>query len=428
MDGTKPDETAHVGKRAELQRCNRRQARPKARNPRPAHGIVGKSPAILDLLRQARWYAVTPAPLLIRGERGTGKELFARFVHEASGRNGEFVALNCSTLPEDLAEAELFGHTRGAFTGAGDARPGLFVAADGGTLLLDEVGDLSLQAQAKILRVLQEGTVRRLGDSREIAVDVRVVAATWRDLEQMMRDGGFREDLYDRLAWCRLDLPPLKDRGRDIILLAKHYLAHSRELAGMRKGLSRDAERILLGHPWPGNVRELQRTLFQAVVEGKGRRISTAHLRAMMESGAAPSHAEISTAKGITSDRLVSLVGELGEVGMADLEHAAGASRSHLKRLLSELVERGMILRVGRGPATRYRAMVPVSDAPPGWDSRWSVAMDIVRREGRVTRSQLAVGLTVSERTATRVLTAMVDAGVLVHDGKRGKARGYLTA
>jgi DNA-binding NtrC family response regulator len=428
MDGTKPDGTAHVGKHAELQRCNRRKKRPKDRNQRPAHGIVGNSSAIRDLLRQARKYAVTPAPLLIRGERGTGKELFARFVHDASGRDGEFVALNCSTLPEELAEAELFGHTRGAFTGAGDARPGLFVAADGGTLLLDEVGDLSLQAQAKILRVLQEGTVRRLGDSREVAVDVRVVAATWRDLEQMMRDGSFREDLYDRLAWCRIDLPPLKDRGRDIILLAKHYLAHSRELAGLRKGLSRDAERILLGHPWPGNVRELQRTLFKAVVEGRGRRISAAHLRAVMEPGSTPGDAASGVPKGIPSDRLVYLLGELGEVRMADIEHATGGSRSNIKRLLSDLVARGVILRTGRGPATRYRLSGGRLGAPAGWDSRWSVAVAIVEQEGRITRSRLAQQLAISERTATRVLTAMVAATVLAHDGNRGKARGYLMA
>jgi len=394
---------------------------------RPKHGIVGDSPAVRRQIRLARRYASTPAPVLIRGERGTGKELFARLVHDTSGRDGEYVTLNCSTLPQELAEAELFGHTRGAFTGAGEARPGVFGAADGGTLLLDEVGDLSLQAQAKILRVLQEGMVRRVGEAREVPVDVRVVAATWRDLGEMVRDGEFREDLYDRLAWCHLDLPPLRNRGRDVIQLGRHYLAHGRELRGMRRGLSRDAQRVLLEHRWPGNVRELQRTLFRAVVEGKGRRVTAASLLAVMNPAFLPAATEATAPWRLSREHLLHLLGELGEAGMAELEQAADTSRSHLKRRLSRLVERGDVVRSGRGPATRYRAAQPTKmAADPGWDARWLVARDLALAEGRITRGLLAVELGVSERTASRVLAAMVDGGVLVPDGNRGKARGYL--
>ena len=367
--------------------------------------------------------------MLIRGERGTGKELFARYIHEASGREGDFIALNCSTLPEELAEAELFGHARGAFTGAGEARSGLFVAASGGTLLLDEVGDLSPQVQAKILRVLQEGMVRPVGLEREIPVDVRVVAATWRDLEQMKCDGEFREDLYDRLAWCVLELPPLKDRGRDVLLLAKDYLDRSHDLQRMRKGLARDAEQILLSHTWPGNVREMQRVIFQSVVEGKGRRVSAVNLVNAIDSGESEGCVEVGASALLSRDDLVDVLSESGEIGMAALEHASGASRSHLKRLLVDLVEHRVVVRTGRGPATRYRALVKAhAKNGSGRDARWLVATAIVEQEGRVTRSRLAAELAVSNKTATRVLTAMVAAKVLTSDGNGGNARGYVMA
>ena len=396
---------------------------------RSARGIVGDSPAVRHAIRLARRYAVTPAPVLIQGDRGTGKELFARLIHEASGRDGEFVALNCSTLPSELTEAELFGHVRGAFTGAGDARPGVFGAADGGTLLLDEVGDLSLQAQAKLLRVLQEGVVRRVGEAHEVPVDVRVVAATWRDLDQMAREGKFREDLLDRLAWCRLDLPPLRERGRDVLQLARHYLAHGRELAHDRKGLVRDAEPVLLAHSWPGNVRELQRTLFRAAVEGKGRRVSAADLRGVMAASIPAGDGEAASEEQYQEERLLDLLSELGEASVGEIESVARASRSQVKRILSRLMERGDVLRRGRGRSTTYRAARPSgSSAGPWEDPRWIIARDLALAEGRITRGHLAEELEVSERTASRVLAAMVDGGVLVPDGNRGKARGYLLA
>ena len=296
-------------------------------------------------------------------------------------------------------------------------------------MLLDEVGDLSLQAQAKLLRVLQEGFVRRVGEAHEVPVDVRVVAATWRDLDQMTREGAFREDLLDRLAWCRLDLPPLRERGRDVLLLARHYLTHGRELAHDRKGLARDAESVLLAHSWPGNVRELQRTLFRAVVEGRGRSVSAADLHEVMAASIPAGDGEPTTDAQHQERRLLRLMGELGEVGVCEIESAAGASRSQVKRILSRLMERGDVVRRGRGRSTTYRAArTSGSPAGPGGDPRWLIARDLALAEGRITRGRLAEELEVSERTASRVLAAMVDGGVLVPDGNRGKARGYLLA
>jgi hypothetical protein len=179
--------------------------------------ILGSSPALKRALDRAARVAPTSASVLLRGESGTGKELFARYVHDHSGRHGAFVALNCAATPEALVESQLFGHKRGAFTGATDAQPGLVVAAEGGTLFLDEVGVLALPVQAKVLRVLQERTVVAVGEVRERRVDLRVVAASHRDLRQLVAEGRFREDLYHRLARFELTLPALRERGRDVV-------------------------------------------------------------------------------------------------------------------------------------------------------------------------------------------------------------------
>ena len=230
-------------------------------------GIITRSPAMEDLLGQARLVADTDAAVLITGESGTGKELLAQAIHRASPRGARpFVAVNCGAIPGELLESELFGHARGAFTGAVQAHKGLFQSADGGTLLLDEIGDMPLPLQVKLLRVLQQGEVRPVGSTQAIPVNVRVVSATHRDLEAQRAAGLFREDLYYRLNVVSLRLPSLAERREDIPLLAVHFLRGLAER--YRKAvpsLAPDAMQALVAAPWPGNVRQLLNLLEQAV-------------------------------------------------------------------------------------------------------------------------------------------------------------------
>jgi two-component system response regulator FlrC len=235
--------------------------------------FVTAEPAVLRLLELVDRVAARDIAVLITGETGAGKELVARRLHRASPRAaGPFVAVNCAAFPENLAESELFGHERGAFTGAERQRAGRFEEASGGTLFLDEVGELALPLQAKLLRVLEERRVRRIGGSEDLAVDVRVVAATNRDLEAEAERGTFRRDLYFRLAVLRVDLPPLRERPRDIPLLADHLLRRiAARLGGAQLAIGADAEAALARHTWPGNVRELRNALERAaVVRGEG--------------------------------------------------------------------------------------------------------------------------------------------------------------
>src|SRR5512141_2120080 len=230
-------------------------------------GIITRSPRMEDVLRQARLVADSDASVLIYGESGTGKELLARAIHRASPRRDQpFIAVNCGAIPEPLLESELFGHARGAFSGAVQAHKGLFQAADGGTIFLDEIGDMPLALQVKLLRVLQEGEVRPVGATQPIAVDVRVISATHRDLDAAKLSGQFREDLYYRLNVVSLRLPSLSERREDIPLLATHFL---RRLAERYKRpaptLAPDAMALLIAAPWPGNVRQLLNLLEQAV-------------------------------------------------------------------------------------------------------------------------------------------------------------------
>jgi two-component system response regulator HydG len=234
--------------------------------------IIGQSPALratLDVIRQA---APSSATVLLLGESGTGKELFARALHEASSRAaGPFVAINCGAIPESILESELFGYERGAFTGAVSRKEGRFERADRGTLMLDEVGELSLPMQVKLLRVLQESEFERLGATEATSVDVRVVAATNQDLQARVREGKFREDLYYRLNVIQVVLPPLRERAGDIPLLADHFLKRfaAKNQKAMR-GLSKAALDALEAHAWPGNVRELENAIERAVVLSRG--------------------------------------------------------------------------------------------------------------------------------------------------------------
>jgi two-component system NtrC family response regulator len=226
--------------------------------PRPGR-IVGESQGLRRCLDRLERFAASDLPVLIQGETGTGKELAARRLHRKSARRRRPLApINCAALAPGLLVSELFGHLRGAFTGADRDRAGIFEAAQGGTVLLDEIGDLPLDAQGKLLRLLQEGEVRRLGESLPRRIDVRVVAATHRDLESMARKGEFRTDLYYRLRVGRVTLPPLRERGQDVMLLATAFLT---ALGQPRPRLSHAARRRLVEYHWPGNVRELKNVL-----------------------------------------------------------------------------------------------------------------------------------------------------------------------
>jgi len=253
-------------------------------------GLIGDAPPMRELFRVLRRAAPTDATVLVTGESGTGKELVARAIHVESRRaKGPFVALNCSALPGELVESELFGAVRGAFTGADRDRAGLFAAAVGGTLFLDEIGELALPAQAKLLRVLEERQVTRLGATTPVRVDVRVVAATNRPLEAMVAAGAFREDLLYRLRVITLHLPPLRERREDIPAIAVHFLADFAERYGRSGlGLGDSARRPLLAYDWPGNVRELRNTLERAVVLAEGDRIEAADLPPAITGSAAP--------------------------------------------------------------------------------------------------------------------------------------------
>lgn len=249
-----------------------------------AEEIIGGSAAIRQLLDQARRVARSPINILIQGASGTGKELLARALHRASERADQaFVAINCSAIPADLLESELFGHVKGAFSGATRDHEGLFASADGGTVFLDEIGDMPLALQAKLLRVLQEKCLRPVGGTRDRQIDVRVLSATHRDLDEAIACGDFREDLYYRLNAVVLTLPSLSERPSDIPLLAAHFLKVAAERHGCaEKNLSPSARAALINYPWPGNIRQLANIIEQLVVLSPGSVISKAQLQACL--------------------------------------------------------------------------------------------------------------------------------------------------
>ncbi len=273
---TKPfrsnDEVSHViSQAAERRNLKARAARLERQLSAEGEGfgaLIGASAAMKDVYRRAYDVASTKVTVLILGESGTGKELTARAIHEHSPRsNRPFVAVNCSAIPEGVVESELFGHVKGAFTNATSPRPGLFEAANHGTIFLDEVGDLPPQAQVKLLRVLQEGEVKRVGSNETRVVDVRVIAATNLDLRRKIESGTFREDLYYRLNVVAIHLPPLRERKEDIPALAYHFLKkHSKRVGRSVRKISSDAMTLLSSEAWPGNVRELENALERAVV------------------------------------------------------------------------------------------------------------------------------------------------------------------
>jgi transcriptional regulator with GAF, ATPase, and Fis domain len=263
----------------ELQRCLNEVLAPPRNSQSQAsssssiswHGMLGSCPSMLALRAQAEKYASASAAVLIRGESGTGKDVVARILHQISPRSSQpFVSEICAAIPHNLLESILFGHKKGAFTGAIKDHEGHFVAADTGSMFLDEVGDMPLAMQAKLLRVLQEGEVRAVGGSKVRKVDVRVIAATNQDLESMVADRSFREDLYYRLNVLEIHVPPLRERGDDILVLARKFLSDAWNGGGDPLLFAPDAEAVLLGARWRGNVRQLQNEMQRVAVMATG--------------------------------------------------------------------------------------------------------------------------------------------------------------
>lgn len=251
-------------------------------------GIIGHSQKLKDVIDRVKLVAPSKATILVEGESGTGKELVAQAIHQSSPRaRNAFIAVHCAALSENLLESEIFGHERGAFTGATERRIGRFEAADGGTLFLDEIGEISSSTQVKLLRFLENKSIERVGGSKPLELDVRLVAATNRDLEQMVKDGKFREDLFFRLNVVRIMLPPLRDRPEDIPVLLAHYLKHfSEENKLPALSLEPGAIRTLQGYPWPGNIRELRNFCENAVVLHRGGSLSEFDLDPKFRTGA----------------------------------------------------------------------------------------------------------------------------------------------
>ena len=287
-------------------------------------GIIGRSPAMLDVFRLVEMVCRTNSTVLLSGESGTGKELVARAIHNLSLRRSQkFVAVNCGAMPEALLESELFGHVRGAFTGADKDKKGLIEAAEGGTVFLDEIGEMPLTMQVKLLRVLQERKYRPVGATDELAADIRVIAATNRDLPKSVEEGKFREDLFYRLNVIPVKMPALRERVEDIVLIAEHFLGkYTREMSKSIEGFSPEAAAALGAYRWPGNVRELENVVERAVALESARRIEAAALPENLRNGQ-----PATSKKAHVDDAIV-------EAGFNLERHLQDIERSHLERAL----------------------------------------------------------------------------------------------
>ncbi|MCZ9077720.1 two-component system response regulator GlrR [Escherichia albertii] len=307
-----------------------------AADERWREAIVTRSPLMLRLLEQARLVAQSDVSVLINGQSGTGKEIFAQAIHNASPRNGKpFIAINCGALPEQLLESELFGHARGAFTGAVSNREGLFQAAEGGTLFLDEIGDMPAPLQVKLLRVLQERKVRPLGSNRDIDIDVRIISATHRDLPKAMARGEFREDLYYRLNVVSLKIPTLAERTEDIPLLANHLLRQAAERhKPFVRAFSTDAMKRLMAAAWPGNVRQLVNVIEQCVALTSSPVISDALVEQALEG----ENTALPTFVEARNQFELNYLRKLLQITKGNVTHAArmaGRNRTEFYKLLS---------------------------------------------------------------------------------------------
>ncbi|MFW6089786.1 MAG: sigma-54-dependent transcriptional regulator [Gemmatimonadota bacterium] len=364
---TKPLDLDHLRLTVERALESRRLSREVARLRRALgdggfHGMLGRSEPMRRLFRRIRVIGPGEGPVLIHGESGTGKELVARAIHaESPRRDATFVAVNCAGVPAELLESEFFGHARGAFTGATSSRAGLFAEADGGTLLLDEITEMPLGLQAKLLRVLQQGTVRRVGDDRERAVDVRIVASTNRDPASARADDLLRDDLYYRLQTFMLEVPALRDRDGDIERLAWHFVrGYAARLDKSVNAIDPEALELLRKYPFPGNVRELENVLEHAVTFCSGDTLGVAHLPARLrQAGAAPDRP--AAADGSPPDDAASgfaLHGEirpLAEVERRYIRHVLGRVDGNKRRAAALL---------GIGRRTLYRKLDGGGETP----------------------------------------------------------------
>jgi transcriptional regulator with PAS, ATPase and Fis domain len=322
-------------------------------------GIIGCSAPMLDVFRMVETVCRTNSTVLISGESGTGKELVAKAVHSLSLRKDKpFVALNCGAMPETLVESELFGHVRGAFTGADTNKKGLVEVADGGSLLLDEIGEMSTTMQVKLLRVLQERSYRRVGGTEEIAANIRVIAATNNDLPKLVSEGRFREDLFYRLNVIPLVMPALRDRVDDILLIADHFLSKfSKEMGKALDGFSPEAAGLLKAYPWPGNVRELENVVERAVALEMGEEIGLESLPFDVKSPQRRAAADMAVSLDAGGMDLEAFLEERRVTFMREALRRTGGVQSHAARLL------GMTFRSFRYFAKKHdlggRAEVP---------------------------------------------------------------------
>jgi two-component system response regulator AtoC len=296
----KPDEIVLVLRKAEEREALRREnraLREQVSRDNQFESILAKSKEMVEIFRTITKIADFKTTVLVTGESGTGKELVARAIHTRSQRkSGPFVAINCGAIPENLLESELFGHRKGAFTDATSDRRGLFEEASSGTLFLDEVGELPQNLQVKLLRVLQEEHIRRLGDTRDVKVDVRIIAATHRDLTADVKANRFREDLFYRIHVLTIHIPPLRDRREDVGLLIDHFVARNNTRLGTNiRGVSSEARKLLLEYAWPGNVRELENTIERAMVLGESDLLEVTDLPERIREALDPVHVHLAS-------------------------------------------------------------------------------------------------------------------------------------
>lgn len=317
--------------------------------------VIFRDPIMEKTIKMAETFARSEASVLITGESGTGKEVIARHIHERSRRAAKpFVSVNCAAIPDQLLESELFGHEKGAFTGAAGRRIGKFEEADGGTLLLDEISEMDVRLQAKLLRALQERVIDRVGGSKPVPVDIRILATSNRELADEVAKGTFREDLYYRLNVVRLKLPALRERPQDVLALAAHFVEKYSDLNGLpHLKLSPDAKRLLLGAVWKGNVRELENTIHRAVLLASGDEIGTDAIMLDSPSSATahrtdPASRALQTAESVTRALVGKTVGQVEQQLILDtLDHCLG-NRTHAAKIL------GISIRTLRNKLNEY--------------------------------------------------------------------------